>query len=134
MLKLGYKASAEQFAPSKLLDFSVMAEQVGLDSAFVSDHFQPWKHIDGHAPSSLVWLGALAARTSKLIMGTSVLTPTFRYHPSILGDRLPLVMNSPRAAPYIVRVSEKTRADANALCAKLHAAGGACIVLRNPRD
>jgi hypothetical protein len=57
-----------------------------------------------------------------------------RKYPSILGDRLPLVMNSPRAAPYIVRVSEKTRADANALCAKLHAAGGACIVLRNPRD
>ena len=57
-----------------------------------------------------------------------------RKYPSILGDRLPLVMNNPRAAPYIVRVSEKTRADANALCAKLHAAGGACIVLRNPSD
>jgi hypothetical protein len=57
-----------------------------------------------------------------------------RRYPSILGDRLPLVMNNPRAAPFIVRVSEKTRADANALCAKLHAAGGACIVLRNPRD
>src|SRR3954469_3480192 len=63
-----------------------MAEQVGLDSAFVSDHFQPWKHIDGHAPSSLVWLGALGARTSKLVMGTSVLTPTFRYHPSIVAQ------------------------------------------------
>src|SRR5712671_1712222 len=63
-----------------------MAEQVGLDSAFVSDHCQPWKHIDGHAPSSLVWLGALGARTSKLIMGTSVLTPTFRYHPSIVAQ------------------------------------------------
>ena len=86
MLKLGYKASAEQFAPSKLLDFAVLAETVGLDSAFVSDHFQPWKHIDGHAPSSLVWLGALAGRTSKLIMGTSVLTPTFRYHPSIVAQ------------------------------------------------
>jgi hypothetical protein len=57
-----------------------------------------------------------------------------RKYPSILGDRLPLVMNNPRAAPYIVRVSEKSRAEANALCAKLHAAGGACIVLRNPRD
>src|SRR6478736_9001106 len=86
VLKLGYKASAEQFAPSKLLDFAVMAEQVGLDSAFVSDHFQPWKHIDGHAPSSLVWLGAVGARTTKLILGTSVLTPTFRYHPSIVAQ------------------------------------------------
>jgi hypothetical protein len=57
-----------------------------------------------------------------------------RRYPSILGDRLPLVMNSPRAAPYIVRVSEKSRAEADALCAKLRAVGGACIVLRNPRD
>jgi hypothetical protein len=57
-----------------------------------------------------------------------------RKYPSILGDRLPLVMTSPRAAPFIVRVSEKSRSDANALCAKLRAAGGACIVLRNPRD
>ncbi len=86
MLKLGYKASAEQFAPTKLLDFAVQAEAVGFDSAFVSDHFQPWKHIDGHAPYSLAWLGALGARTSRLVMGTSVLTPTFRYHPSIVAQ------------------------------------------------
>ena len=86
MLKLGYKASAEQFAPTKLLDFAVQAEAVGFDSAFVSDHFQPWKHVDGHAPYSLAWLGALGARTSRLVMGTSVLTPTFRYHPSIVAQ------------------------------------------------
>jgi coenzyme F420-dependent glucose-6-phosphate dehydrogenase len=86
VLKLGYKASAEQFAPTKLLDFAVQAEAVGFDSAFVSDHFQPWKHIDGHAPYSLAWLGALGARTSRLVMGTSVLTPTFRYHPSIVAQ------------------------------------------------
>ena len=58
-LKLGYKASAEQFAPKPLLDFSVEAERSGFDSVFVSDHFQPWKHTDGHAPSALAWLGAL---------------------------------------------------------------------------
>lgn len=86
MLKLGYKASAEQFAPGKLLDFSVHAEQAGFESVFVSDHFQPWKHIDGHAPNSLAWLGALGARTSKVAIGTSVLTPTFRYHPSIVAQ------------------------------------------------
>ena len=86
MLKLGYKASAEQFAPSKLLDFACVAETVGFESVFVSDHFQPWKHIDGHAPYSLAWLGALGARTSKVAIGTSVLTPTFRYHPSIVAQ------------------------------------------------
>ncbi|HJQ59154.1 MAG TPA: glucose-6-phosphate dehydrogenase (coenzyme-F420) [Vineibacter sp.] len=86
MLKLGYKASAEQFAPRPLLEFSSLAESVGFDSVFVSDHFQPWKHNDGHAPSSLAWLGALGARTSRIVIGTSVLTPTFRYHPSIVAQ------------------------------------------------
>ena len=71
VLKLGYKASAEQFAPSKLLAFSVLAEQVGFDSVFISDHFQPWKHTDGHAPNALVWLGALGASTQRIVMGTS---------------------------------------------------------------
>ncbi len=86
MLKLGYKASAEQFAPRELLDFSCLAEEVGFDSIFVSDHFQPWKHTDGHAPSSLTWLGALGAKTSRAQIGTSVVTPTFRYHPSIVAQ------------------------------------------------
>jgi coenzyme F420-dependent glucose-6-phosphate dehydrogenase len=33
----------------------------------------------------LSWLGALGARTSRIVMGTSVLTPTFRYHPSVVA-------------------------------------------------
>jgi coenzyme F420-dependent glucose-6-phosphate dehydrogenase len=86
MIKLGYKASAEQFGPGQLLDFSVLAEQQGFDSVFISDHFQPWRHTGGHAPNSLVWLGALGARTARILMGTSVLTPTFRYHPSIVAQ------------------------------------------------
>jgi coenzyme F420-dependent glucose-6-phosphate dehydrogenase len=86
MLKLGYKASAEQFGPRDLLAFSIKAEQTGFDSVFVSDHFQPWKHTDGHAPSAPAWLGALGARTERITMGTSVLTPTFRYHPSMVAQ------------------------------------------------
>ncbi len=86
MITLGYKASAEQFDPNELLQFAVTAEAVGFDSVFVSDHFQPWKHTGGHAPQSLVWLGALGARTSRVIIGTSVLTPTFRYHPAVIAQ------------------------------------------------
>lgn len=86
MLKLGYKASAEQFAPRQLLEFAVAAEQNGLDSCFVSDHFQPWRHTDGHAPFSFAWLAALGERTKNLVMGTSVVTPTFRYHPSVVAQ------------------------------------------------
>jgi len=86
MLKLGYKASAEQFGPVELLDFAELAERSGFDSVFISDHFQPWKHRDGHAPFSLAWLGALGARTSRVTIGTSVMTPTFRYHPAVVAQ------------------------------------------------
>jgi coenzyme F420-dependent glucose-6-phosphate dehydrogenase len=86
LLKIGYKASAEQFGPNELLEFSCIAEQVGFDSVFVSDHFQPWKHTEGHAPASIPWLGALGARTKRIVIGTSVMTPTFRYHPSIVAQ------------------------------------------------
>jgi coenzyme F420-dependent glucose-6-phosphate dehydrogenase len=85
-LKLGYKASAEQFPPRQLLDYAVLAEELGFDSVFISDHFQPWRHTGGHAPFSLSWLGALGARTDRIVMGTSVLTPTFRYHPSVVAQ------------------------------------------------
>ena len=37
MLKLGYKASAEQFGPRELLDFPIEAERNGFDSGFISD-------------------------------------------------------------------------------------------------
>ncbi|MBM3393510.1 MAG: glucose-6-phosphate dehydrogenase (coenzyme-F420) [Betaproteobacteria bacterium] len=86
MLKLGYKASAEQFSPQQLLEFTTLAESLGYDSVFISDHFQPWRHTGGHAPFSLAWLGAAGARTSRIILGTSVLTPTFRYHPSVVAQ------------------------------------------------
>jgi coenzyme F420-dependent glucose-6-phosphate dehydrogenase len=86
VLQLGYKASAEQFGPRELLEFSAFAEECGLDSIAVSDHFTPWRHTDGHAPQAFVWLGALAERTRRARIGTSVTTPTFRYHPSIVAQ------------------------------------------------
>jgi coenzyme F420-dependent glucose-6-phosphate dehydrogenase len=86
LLRLGYKASAEQFGPNELLNYSILAEQRGFDSVFISDHFQPWRHTGGHAPFSIAWLGALGARTSRILMGTSVLTPSFRYYPAVVAQ------------------------------------------------
>jgi coenzyme F420-dependent glucose-6-phosphate dehydrogenase len=86
MIRFGYKASAEQFSPTQLLGYSVLAEELGFDSVFVSDHLQPWRHDDGHAPAALPFLGALAARTERILIGTSVLTPTFRYHPAVVAQ------------------------------------------------
>jgi coenzyme F420-dependent glucose-6-phosphate dehydrogenase len=85
-LKLGLKASAEQFAPRELVEIAVAAEGHGLDSVTVSDHFQPWRHTGGHAPFSLAWLAAVGERTSTITVGTSVLTPTFRYNPAVIAQ------------------------------------------------
>ena len=38
----------------------------GFDSVWTSDHFQPWRHTDGHAPNALVWLGAAAQATERV--------------------------------------------------------------------
>jgi len=85
-LEYGYKASAEQFGPSELISLSLDAEQRGLDVIAVSDHFQPWRHHGGHSPAVLPWLGALAARTERAVLGTSVLTPTLRYQPAVVAQ------------------------------------------------
>ncbi len=99
MRRLGYKASAEQFGPRELLELGVVAEEVGFDSVMVSDHFQPWRHTGGHAPYSFAWLAALGERTSRVAFGTSVSTPTFRYHPSIVAQAMATiaVLNPGRA-------------------------------------
>jgi len=48
----GLPLSTEQFAPRELVELAVLAEAHGMDSATVSDHFQPWRHEGGHAPFS----------------------------------------------------------------------------------
>ena len=85
-LKVGYKASAEQFGPRDLVEYAVRAEEVGLDSVWVSDHFLPWRHEGGHAPWALAWMPAVAERTKRVQIGTSVLTPTFRYNPAVIAQ------------------------------------------------
>ncbi len=85
-LKIGYKASSEQFGARDLLEYAVAAEEHGLDSVTVADHYQPWRHEGGHAFYSLAWISALGERTSRVLIGTSVLTPTFRYNPAVVAQ------------------------------------------------
>ena len=87
-MRYGYKASAEQFPPQRLLDLAIAAERAGFDSVWTSDHFQPWRHTDGHAPNALVWLGAATQATERVTLGTSVLTPSFRYNPAIVAQAI----------------------------------------------
>ena len=85
-MRYGYKASAEQFGPRELIDYSVLAETLGLGTIGVSDHFQPWRHHGGHSPAALPWLGAAGERLTSAYLGTSVLTPTLRYQPAVIAQ------------------------------------------------
>src|ERR1700744_955223 len=82
----GHKGAGEQFAPTQLLEYSRLAASLGLTTVAISDHFQPWRHKGGHTPAVLPWLGAAGATIPDALLGTSVLTPTMRYHPSIVAQ------------------------------------------------
>lgn len=85
-LKIGYKASAEQFGARELVEYAVLAEQHHFDTAVVSDHFQPWRHTGGHAPFAMAWLAAAGERTERITLGTSVMTPHYRYNPAVIAQ------------------------------------------------
>jgi coenzyme F420-dependent glucose-6-phosphate dehydrogenase len=84
-LKFAWKAGTEQYSPGELLDYAVAAEQAGFDMIEASDHFHPWAE-KGQACFVWTWLGAVAARTHRVMLGTGITCPIFRYHPSIVAQ------------------------------------------------
>lgn len=85
MVTLGWKAGPEQYPPNELLDYAIAAEHAGFESIDVSDHFTPWDPA-GQACFSWTWLGAVAARTNRIQMGTGVTCPILRYNPAIIAQ------------------------------------------------
>ncbi len=85
MLQLGWKAGTEQYPPAELAEYAVAAEQAGFDSLDASDHFHPWSE-QGQACFVWSWLGAVAARTDKIVLGTGVTCPILRYHPAVIAQ------------------------------------------------
>jgi coenzyme F420-dependent glucose-6-phosphate dehydrogenase len=85
MLRFGWKAGAEQFPPTQLLDFVIAAEGAGFDLVDVSDHFHPWSEA-GQAPFVWTWLGAAAARTGRIHLGPGLTCPILRYHPAVIAQ------------------------------------------------
>lgn len=84
-VQFGWKAGTEQYPPEELLRFAVAAEEAGFDSIDVSDHFHPWAE-RGQACFAWTWLGAAAAKTKRIVLGTGVTCPILRYHPSIIAQ------------------------------------------------
>jgi len=86
VLKIGYATEHEQYSPTKLLDFTVLAEQYGFEAIWTSDHFHPWAHKGASGGFSWVWMAAAAERTKKVEVGTAVIAPTLRYNPAIVAQ------------------------------------------------
>jgi coenzyme F420-dependent glucose-6-phosphate dehydrogenase len=85
MLQFGWKAGTEQYPPTELLEYAILAEAAGFDSISVSDHFHPWSEA-GEACFAWSLLGAVAARTSGIALGTGVTCPILRYHPAVIAQ------------------------------------------------
>jgi probable non-F420 flavinoid oxidoreductase len=84
MVRVGFHASHEQFAPSELLRLAQAAERAGFDCAMSSDHFRPWGAAQGQSGFAWSWLGA-ALQATRLPFGV-ISAPGYRYHPAILAQ------------------------------------------------
>jgi coenzyme F420-dependent glucose-6-phosphate dehydrogenase len=85
-MELGYALSSEEHEPRQLVANAVHAERVGMSFAFISDHYHPWTDEQGHAPFVWTIVGAIAAETNALRLGTGVTCPLIRTHPAVIAQ------------------------------------------------
>lgn len=82
--QIGFHASHEQFAPSRLLTLCRSAQEAGFTVLKCSDHFHPWSERQGQSGFSWAWLGA-AMQACDLPFG-SIAAPGYRTHPAVLAQ------------------------------------------------
>ena len=85
-MKFAWLCSHESYQPEALVEQAVAAEAAGFDAVFASDHFHPW--VDDRSAAGFVWswLGAVAVRTQRVELATSVTSPLFHYHPALIAQ------------------------------------------------
>ena len=85
-MEIGYTLSSEEHRPLDLVRHAQRAEEAGFPYALISDHFHPW--IDRQGQSPFVWtvVGAIAASTETVRLGTGVTCPLIRTHPAIIAQ------------------------------------------------
>jgi coenzyme F420-dependent glucose-6-phosphate dehydrogenase len=85
-MKFAWLCSHESYQPEDLVRQAAAAEQAGFDVVLGSDHFHPW--VDDTSAAGFVWswLGAVAARTQHVQLGTAVTCPLFHYHPALVAQ------------------------------------------------
>jgi coenzyme F420-dependent glucose-6-phosphate dehydrogenase len=85
-MKFAWLCSHESYQPEDLVKQAVAAEQAGFDVVLGSDHFHPWVDDTSAAGFVWAWLGAVAAETSNVELGTAVTAPLFHYHPGLVAQ------------------------------------------------
>ncbi|HEX2054426.1 MAG TPA: TIGR03885 family FMN-dependent LLM class oxidoreductase [Actinomycetota bacterium] len=83
---IGFHASHEQFAPSRLLRLVKQAEQAGFQHIQSSDHIEPWGVEQGESGFAFAWLGAAMQSTN--LNFTLVNAPGDRYHPAVVAQAI----------------------------------------------
>src|SRR5581483_348274 len=83
---IGFQLSFEQFPVPQLLELGIACEEAGFDVITFSDHLQPWQANEGHAGQAWLTMAAIGAQTHKILMGTTVTCPTFRYNPAVVAE------------------------------------------------
>ena len=85
-MRVGWHASHEQIAPSRLLADVRSAEDAGFQVAMSSDHFSPWSERQGESGFAWSWLGAALGATR--LPFRVVTAPGQRYHPAIVAQAI----------------------------------------------
>lgn len=84
-MDIGYAILCEEHPPERILAHARRAEEAGFDYLAISDHFHPWRPMQGQAPFAWTVIGALAEATDLPIV-TQVTCPIHRYHPAIVAQ------------------------------------------------
>ena len=84
-LRLGWWLSSEEHDPRQLVEQARVAEDVGFDTAMISDHLRPWVRHTGHAGFVWTTLGAIAHATERIEVGTGVVAMVHRSSPIVIA-------------------------------------------------
>ncbi len=83
---LGYMCYPDFRDPRTLLRHATIAEQVGFNTIWVTDHFQPWFHTGAHGCHSWIWMSTAMEIVKTIPFGTAVTAPILRYHPALIAQ------------------------------------------------
>src|SRR4051812_6246035 len=85
-VRLGWWLSTEEHDPRAIVRHATAAESVGFGTAMISDHLQPWVRHQGNAGHVWTMIGAIAASTERLEIGTGVTAMVDRSDPITIAQ------------------------------------------------